>query len=374
MKFQSRIKLKIKGLNQERTFNNLAKEVKVLKLDRLDKQTADLEIAPRDSKKTKEILKNANFEIISEKKTGYAKILANAKACFGVLIGLAIVMCTYLAQFAFVWQIKIYGLEKLDNGQVLECIESTLPSRFKPQISTQNLEITLKNNFEGISAVSVAIIGQSLVVNVHESELPDEMTSTYQPIISQYDCRITEIELIQGTLVVEIGQIVRKGQVLVQPYIIDSQGQQRHVKPMANIKADVWIEGVSEHKGAYIQRTRTGKKVTQNVVTLFGLAIYTKNSSINFSDYDLVESESMLSKNLMLPFKVKKKIYYEIKSELIESDFESVKQNYIDAAREKALQNIAEYEIIKEESVNIREGVGVNIVSYIITVNREIGG
>lgn len=373
MKLKNKIKLKIKGLNQERAFNNLIKEVKILKLDRLDKSTAEIEISPKDNKKVKKFLKKANFEILDETKYGFAKFMQAIKSCYGVLIGLALVFCGYLAQIPFVWQIKIYGLESLTTQEVEDCISKSMLSHFKGAIDTRGIEIALKNNFAKISAASVAVIGQTLVVNIHESDLPDEMTATYQPIVSNYDCKITEIELIQGTLSVEIGQIVRKGQVLVQPYIIDSQGQTRMVKPMAHIKADVWFSSQIEHNSSYLQRTRTGKKVTQSEVFFMGLPIFTLNKNVNFKEYEVVESEQNLTKNLVLPLKLRKKTYYEMETTMVETNFEDVKNQIIEEAKQKALQNIFDYEIIKDENYKIKQAAGISIVTYVITVNREIG-
>ena len=48
-------------------------------------------------------------------------------------------------------------------------VNENLTSKFKSSIDTKALEIKLKSQYERISAVSVAIIGQTLVVNISEA-------------------------------------------------------------------------------------------------------------------------------------------------------------------------------------------------------------
>ncbi len=373
-KIESKVRYEIKGLNQERAFNKLTKEVTILTLERKDKHVSVLEVSPKDAKKTKKFLRNNNFEILSEKSQGPYLWRKRFLSCYGLIAGLVLTVACYIAQTNIIWQIRVYGNEKLPTNEITAFIQENMKSRFISNFNTKQMEIKLKDNFDRISSVSVAIIGQSVVVNVHESLLPDEMTTIYQPLVSEYDCMITSIELIQGTLSVKEGQVIRKGQELVKPYIIDSQGQKRDVKPMAKIEADVWISGQSEHKESYYKRYRTGKKVEQSNISLFGLVIYSNNAEMKFSEYELVEQSQNLNKNLLLPFKINKKIYYETKTELIEKSFSEVEKEKTLEAKEKALHSIEECEIIKAENVTIKGGAGVYLVTYTITVSREIGG
>jgi len=373
-KIESKVTYEIKGLNQERAFNKLTKEVTILTLERKDKHISVLEVAPKDAKKTRKFLRNNNFEILSEKSQGPYLWRKRFLSCYGIILGLALVIVGYLAQINVIWQIKVFGNDKLAASEITAFIEENMGSRFISQFNTKQMEIKLKDNFERISSVSVAIIGQSVVVNVHESLLPDEMTTIYQPIVSEYDCMITKIELIQGTLAIKEGQIIRKGQVLVEPYIIDSQGEKRDVKPMAKIEADVWVSGESEHRDSYYKRYRTGNKVEESDITLFGLVIYSHKAELKFSEYELEEKSENLNKNILLPFKINKKTYYETKTELIEREFSEVEQEKIKEAKEKALLYLEEYEIIKAENVTIKSSAGVHIVTVTITVSREIGG
>ncbi len=212
-----------------------------------------------------------------------------------------------------------------------------------------------------------------MVVNIHETLLPDEMVAEFSPVVSAYNGKITSINLIQGTLKVKQGQVVKAGDILVEPYIIDSQGQKRSVKAMAEIKADVWLVGKGEHHEQEYQTSRTGKVMKMQTISLFGIELYKKGNEVDFSQYDKEVKTGDFSHNLLLPFKITTTTYYETETKLVESSFEDKKDEITDLAHQKALQFLQDYEIIKEESVSTISAGGVSIVTYVLTVEREIG-
>lgn len=371
---ESRVKIVIKGLNQERAFTDLAKEVKILKLDRTDSHICEVEVKAKDAKKVHKYFRDNNFEILSITTQGLACFFKKFAKSYGIIAGIIMCIIFYFLQFNFIWEIRVYGNDTLPSREVTEFIEYNLPSRWRNNINTKNIEIKLKDSFPKISSVSVALIGQSMVVNINEAILPDEMQGGYEKLVSKYDCRISQIELIQGTLTVKVGDIVRAGETLVEPYIIDASGEKREVKAIARIKADIWLTGTSKHSDSYYKTIRTGKVYETSEVELFGLTIYSNVEKVPFKQYESEEKTENLNKNNILPFKIKKKRYYETKTELIEQSFDAVKDKIIEQAREKALQNHENCEIIKSENFTISEVAGVHIVTYVVTMECEILG
>ncbi len=365
-------KIRIKGLNQERILSKLCLNYSIYNLVRIEKAVSELEIAIYSSKQVINFLKSEGFEVEVISKQG---VLLNLKRFFlnyGVVCAIVACLITYLTQYNFIWQIKVYGTEYIKTTEIVEYINDNF-SNYKNNIKTETIEIGLKDKFDRISSVSVAIVGQSLVVNINEAIIPDEMQSEFSPIYAEVDCMIKEIELIQGTIAVKQGQVVQKGDVLVYPYIIDAEGKRRDVNPKANITAEVWLIGKSEHSDGYYNTYRTGKVVEKSCITLFGLKIYENNQNCNFENFEIVKSSKFLSRSNILPLKIEKEIFYELKTELIEKSFEDVKNQKIEEAKQKALISLREYDIIKSEDINICSGAGVSIVEYVISAERKIG-
>ena len=370
---KNRTKLKVKGLNQERALNNISKTVNIYNFKRNEQNLSEFEVNFKDSKNIKTLLEKEGLEILTIKNGGFLHNLFEIFKRLGVIIGLAFVVLFYIIQYNFVLKIEVWGESSAECQQVKAFVQDNLQSNFKNNISIEDLEILVRNNFDFVSSVSIAIVGQSLIVNLNPSVLPDEMEGQFKPIVSDYDGLITEINLIQGTLNCQVGDIVQKGDVLIMPYVTDSDGTVYDVEPRADIIADVWIESSISHYDYKIVQSRTGNIITTSQVLLGNLVIYDNSSEIAFTDYESESYTEVLTKNLILPLYLKKTIYYEIETKEIFQPFEDVKETIIQEERQKALIFFDKNDIIINENVTLSESAGCHIVNYTITVSKNIG-
>lgn len=371
---KNRTTFKVKGLNQERVLNNISKKVKVLNYKREDSLHSQFEVELKNSKTIKKLVEEQGLEIISISHSGLFYNLKKTLLRYGIIAGIIISLIFYLIQFNLVLKIQVWGGESVECQEVKSFVKENMGSNFKSKISTDNLEIMIRNNFDFVSSVSVAIVGQSLIINLNPAVLPDEMGDEFQPIVSEYDGLITEIHLIQGTLNVNEGDIVKKGDVLVLPCTTDADGTVYQVQPKAEIYANVWLSSSVTHYDYRIESVRSGKAVTNMEVLLGDLVIYSNATTVNFEDYEVESYTQVLTKNLILPFKLRKTTYYEIETNEIISNFEDVKEDKIEEARQKTLIFLQENDIIIKENYYISEGAGCHIVSYTITTSKNIGG
>ena len=362
----------IKGLNQERFFNQLCKDFEVFEIDRLQKNHCKFKVKYHDGKKVKKILLQNNYQIISEKKAGFFNNLHIFLTSYGLIAGIVLSVFLYCLQSPFIQKVEVRGVE--NYLEIEEFVEKNLPTKNKNAIDISQIEHMINYHFDEISFVSVAVIGQSLVINVKTEIVPPEMKDEFAPIISQYDGVITDIELVQGTLKVEVGDIIQKGQILVEGYVVNSQGEQFNIQPKANIYMDIWVEGEATHFNERLVTYRTGNKVIQVCVTLFGQQFYSNGKTCNFEQFETQQTSQMLNKNNILPFVVTKTTYYELKSQKITSTFEQEKENVIELAKQNCLQKLQGCEIIKKENYQIIEGAGSTTVRYVITANLLVQG
>lgn len=370
---KSRTRLRVKGLNQERAINNVVKNVKIFNFSRHKHDESDFEVEFGKSKLTKKLLEEEglNVEIISHH--GLASKLKDGIKRYGIIAALVICSLFYCLQYNFVLKIDVFGIDDEGQSRISQFVDENLSSRYKGKINTKKLEVLIKDNFEEISSVSIAIVGQSLIVNLNEAVLPDEMKEGNE-IVSKFDGLITDINLVQGTLAVDVGDIVKKGDVLVYPYIIDSQGEQREVTPKADIFADVWLSESETFYDFYITTERTGKSFTMSEIYIGKLLLYSNSSQLPFTQYEQQSSIKAISKNNIFPLYRKKTTFYETVTKEVRQDFDEMKDKIVEKAREKTLIFLQENEIIKEENYTLQEGGGIHQIDYIITVNRNIGG
>lgn len=370
----SRSKFEILGLNQEKAFNLLSKEVKIYKIKRIEHNRATFEVDSRNEKKVYSILQTFNLSINLLERVGFKKRVEKLLSSVGLVLGGIICFIVYIIQYNFVLKIEVWGSEEVSSSEIKSYADEILTSRLKKDINTKKVEEKIKNRFDKVSSVSVAIVGQTLVINLNEGLIPPEMGDDFQPIISQEDGLVTKVTLIQGTLNVKVGDIVKKGDILVYPYIIDTDGEERKVQPKAEIEGDVWLRAEYCHKDYLVKTQRTGRISREERVILFGKVIYSYNKKQEFELFEEELSVQNLATNNILPFKLERKICYELEKVEEIMPFEENKSEILDLARQNVLIFLKKNEIIKEEKYFIREGGGCHFIDYLLTVNRNIGG
>lgn len=371
---KKKTKIVVKGLNQEKALNKLVKKINIYNLKRDKHDQSEFEIDSVNNREIKKIISSVGLEIVSINHQGIFKVFRRLITSYGLLFAIVICSIFYTFQYNFVLKINVFGLKNINKSEITSFVDKNLSSRLKNKINTKELEILIKREYEDISSVSVAIVGQSLVINVNEGILSEE-DENQNALISNFDGLITDINLIQGTLAVDVGQIVKKGDVLVYPYIIDSQGEKRNILPKAEIFADIWLKGEEIHYDYRIVKERTGRKFVRQEVCLNNLIIYSSGGQeIPFNEYEMEKTSILISKNNILPLKKVNYCYYELVTKEIFEEFDGVKEILIQKAREKALIFLQKNEIIKEENFTLREGGGIYRIEYVITVNRNIGG
>lgn len=370
MKKNNRSHFKIKALNKEKILNNLSKDFLLFNIKQTDRYI-EFDSNKEDGEKIETILLKNNVKELSVKHKGFK--LKTLLKMWGVIVGLILGLCAYCFQYFFIFKIEVWGCENLSDKELIFFVENQLNSKFRYFINTKEIEIAVKNNFEKVSSVSIAIVGQSLIVSINEAVLPNEMEGEFSPIISQYDGLVTDINLVQGTCNVQVGDIVQKGDVLVYPYIYDADGEQMAVQPKAQIQADVWIKSEDVFYEYLIKEERTGRKIVCSEVSLFNLIIYSNTKENSFDNYESEVESYYLTKNNILPFIYAKYTFYETKTIEINRNFEEEKDEVIEKLRAKSLISLSENEIIKDEKCSINNAGGIYYLSYTITIEKDIG-
>lgn len=373
MKFRSLTQFKIKGLNQERSFSRLAQECTLLEIDRISQNCSTLKVPFLQTKKVRKKLVELGFEILEEHSEGILYHLTCLLHNWGFLVALAVALLAFIIQSPYIFKYEVLGEENLTKTEIVEFVKNNFSSN-KNQIDTKDIETALCNNFEELSFASVIIKGQTLVINVKEKLLPDEIYGEFKPLISDYDGKIASINLISGTLVVSVGDYIKKGGVLVEPYFIDTSGQIKQVEAKATIELETYSQVTMQHYDNRVEIQRTGRMVKQSIVTLFGLEIYKYLPECSFKMFEDVVAEEKLVNNILLPFKLVTHEIYELKEVQIEEKFEDVEQKIILQAQEKALANKENYDKIVDEFYTVKHLTGgITTLTYVVVGQKTIG-
>lgn len=264
------VRLNMRGTSPER-FLNLC-TLAGLNVWQVKKEQANLlfYMEIRDFKRCAPLARKAGVRLHIVEKRGLPVFLwrNRKRKWWAVSFVLFFLLLLFLAQF--IWEIDWSGNRRYTESelnhylQTLQ-IEEGIP---KKRISCARLEEELRESFEDITWVSVRLHGTRLFIRLRESEVPvrQEVESGEAcDLTAVSDARITSVIVRSGIPLVQAGDTVEKGQLLVSGTvpITDDGGEEIS---SYRVRADADIYGIRERVGRKElplwreMRTETGKK------------------------------------------------------------------------------------------------------------------
>ena len=268
-------------------------------------------------KRYKELVKNEgiNAEFILEQ--GYFFYLKQLKYRFGIFFGLIALICLLYFSSNFVWKIEIEGNKTIDSEKILQELELAGfgLGTYIPDINYDNLHNKILLKSEYLSWVSINITGNVASVKVKEKNIPgNEPTPHYTNIVAKSDAYIESIVLVEGKKIVKVGDVVKKGDLLISG-IIDSQAQGVRYEHASGIVKAYTIKNISlKIPFENIKKVYTGKVVREQYYKIYNFPIKFLSNSSNLEGlYDTIEKKEMLCLFGIsdLPIEITEIAYYE---------------------------------------------------------------
>ena len=373
IKWQSGVELEIRGYNIERAINVLsAGGVEFFEIEKKDAKNIRVQFKGKYSQKVKKYLKEHKFEIKSEKFLGFSRALNFFKIRWGIVLGAVCAAILFIFMNSFLLGVKVEGTSSEIKDQIVEVLAENGIEVMCPlgSIETEVVEKIILDNFENVSLVSAVKKGSSILISIKE-KFKGENFEGLTPLLATQNGMITKINLIQGTALVKVGDIVRVGDPLVAPYTFDASGKKIPVEAKAEIVADIWITGESEHSEVQTKMERTGNFVKFRESAFLGKTIFSNKGTIPFENYETVKKESYLTE-FIFPIKYTEIFYFETKCDIIEIAFKDVETEKIAEAKQNAYVQVADISKIKSEEYSISEKGGKWVVVYTITLSGDI--
>ena len=364
-----------KGVNTERLLNKMSADFELFDIKKDGTKGQFCISLSKDKKLCKQM---KNFDIQIEQKRGFGilyHLLCLVKR-YGIMTAFFLAVAFFVVCSNFVFGIKIMGIESISKTEVVQILKQNGFEKInkKSDIDTSKFEKALASNLKNVSLVSIIIKGNTLVVSIKEKVQNSEYENkdNFAPIVSDFDGVLTKVQLVQGTLNKKVGDIIKKGDVLVFPYIVDASGNQRQVEPKAEIYAKVYITQKANFYDVEMIAKRTGKSMTKTDIFAFGLKIFSDHKECEFALYETESTKKTISNGNIFPITLEKTIFYEIQNERVENDFEQKKQQIMDDLKQKTLKNLQECDIIENERQNVTRIAGKNELEYVLEIQKRI--
>jgi len=367
--FENQYKVKIEGLN----INKLLDKARIndiilynVKRDSYKELSFCIDMLSYPKLFTLPEIKEYKIETKAKKGFPYIKNIFISR--LGLFIGLALaIIMVVIAQF-FTFNIQIMGLEEIQEGEIVSVLkENGITVNAINKISSSEIESLLLQNIEQISMVSVAKQGTTVLINIKEKTL---LETTYTAIYATNNMIITNMIVYGGTAMVQVGDIVKVGDMLVDCHT-EVKGEIIECEPKAEIYADIWVAGqvkFAEHEEYY---ERTGKKQILRTYEIFGKQFLQNDNKTKFENYEIEENEKYLFNGWLLPIKSIQQTYHELELVTIDRDFEPERENLLAESKVLAYNQIDNQEVLEETS-NVCKIGNTYYVQTFIKINKKV--
>jgi similar to stage IV sporulation protein len=220
--------------------------------------TVTVKIRPRDFKRLRPLLKKTGCRVKILQKKGTPFILLQGWRRKGLLVGIILFCLTQYLLSQFIWQINIQGNEGVNTGKVAAILENSGVRKgvLKSNVDLSDLERKLLLELEGLQWVGVSLDGVCLNVQVIERQGEPPPEEVVTNLIAAKDGLVVDILVLAGEAVVDIGDTVQKGQVLISGKVtIEEENEENNgepveksidVRPKGKVEALVWYESYAE--------------------------------------------------------------------------------------------------------------------------------
>ncbi len=284
--------------------------------------TGDRTVIETSCKAARRLARKLEYEGIDfeEKHHGFPFFLWAYRKRPGIFAGFILALAVILLSGRVVWDIRISGNRVLDSAAVkkeLEAVGFGLGSSVKTDVDKVANSLLVRS--DKISWLSVNMSGTVAYVQLREEASPAEKDSSPCNLVAASDGTVERIEATSGTVCVEVGQSVQKGEILVSGVRGGTLGNYTLEKAAGAVYAITRREISVEVPLEYEREVPVSVKKGEKYIKFFSKNIFfSRNSGNSTLKCVKIYREENLSPPFLppLPFGVVTEIVTEYKSEV----------------------------------------------------------
>ena len=237
---------------------------------------------------------------------------------YGLIAALAILIVTWVVLSGLVWDVRVSGNEKLPDYVISSSLDELgfgVGTRWR-SVDKNEIETELLSKMPDIAWISVNRRGTVAYVEVIESEnvLTDKETGPiYSNIVAETDGVVEDISVQSGTAVVKIGDVVKKGDILISG-VMENENGVSFCRAKGEVRARSVCDVSAETETQAVDKQVKRRKLTYARVVLFKFSINIfKNYGNCENSCDIIEEirEFALFDKYKLPIRFERAYAYE---------------------------------------------------------------
>ena len=260
------------------------------------------------------IFKGMGIRIHILHKSGLPFIINRYKKRPGLLIGAIIFIVILQILSSFVWVIDIEGNSITKTQDILNACEK-IGIRTGMKVNDVHSKVQREKlllELDSLSWAALNVEGSRLTINVTETKKEKNEDKKPCNLKAKSDGIIKKIDVTSGNSVVSVGDVVKKGDILVSG-IIENVGGTRFVYSKGTVIAEVEKTFTLEEKYKKTVYTENGKSKTKEVLEVFGLKIplFLGSETHTYKEVSDIKNYEFFGKTLPIKLYKKQFIYTE---------------------------------------------------------------
>lgn len=289
--FRGYVIIRIEGLYLENFINFvISKGIYLWDIRRLDYTILEAKVGINSLKDLMLLKNNISYQINIKEKFGFPFLIKRLKFRKFFILGFFISVLTMFYLTSFIWSIDISGDENISYNEVINNLKKIGVSigTYKNKVDTDEIKRIILKEIEDISYVKAKIKGTKLLIDLKARDKITYKVESHYPcnIVSKKRAVIEKVIAKNGKSLVEKGDIVKQGQVLITGIIED----ERFDKPLL-VHSDGIVLGKTVYKKViedFINITikkETGANYKSREIRIGNKKISLTNTDIPFENY-----------------------------------------------------------------------------------------
>ena len=305
--------IRLKGQSPERFFNLCSHHNIYLWNVKNIKGNYECNIMLKDYRKLKMIARKTKTVPYIKKRIGFPTVFSVYKKRKGYLLGILLFASIIYILSLYIWDVSVLGGHTYTPEAMTKFLKENdvYVGVQKKHIDSQDIEELIRLTYNDIGWVSAEIKGTRLIIKITETKMPTKAVTATENrhIIASKDALVTKIITRTGIPKVEIGSVVKKGDILVSG-IINVIGDNEVLISRNPVIADADIIGKTFYEYnetfplKYVEKEYTGKTKKSILLSIFLKKINIYKPRIYYPKYDIIVNDYTfrLNKNFYLPF------------------------------------------------------------------------
>lgn len=327
----------------------------------------------KDYKSLAEFARQCGVRLRVKERFGFPFLTYKYRKRLGLFIGAFAFIVLIIIMQNFVWTLDIVGNERNSTERVNYVLQELglRPGAFIPSLDLQEIENKAVLELDHISWFTINNYGSRIVVEMKETTDPPEIIDedTAANVIASKAGIIRRTEVYSGKSVIEVGDVVAKGDLLVSGILDGNPDQTEFKHARAKIFAETYFDETFEVMKEETSRKKTENEFDRNYLVVFGCKLPLFLAFPLSGEYEVDIKDVPISiLGLELPFSIKTLHYQEYESETIKYSADQAKIRLEEIYANYKETQLNEAEIISEESefieLNDRYQLKASLVCY----------